>query len=295
MSDVKHTFERIIELSKQLHDCDKYWYCNVNEPSSRSDIIKKQMSTELLFPDDYITCMTVSNGFTVDFSSTTGYFHLYPVRNVNKNGKYSCFGWLSHRCLYFNPDTGEMFIEKQRYKYTPIMDFNAEILVPAEKYLSRQLELSKRRHELLDKQKDNPLRKYYDKFLEYREMGVHITLYPPASEEEICRWEADNVKLPESFRNWLLLTNGSIMDYQNYYSLDRIFRDKVCWSENEEENREFYYLATVDGCGTTILLDPENGVMSEFDHDHKDPWTVIDDLSDYFEEEFEWIEENDID
>ena len=88
----------------------------------------------------------------VDFSSSVGYFKLYPVSDYDITNNSICIGWMNHKCLYFNPQNGEFVIEHQRYNYTPINDFNNEILVPVVTYLERQLILSERRHELLKKQ-----------------------------------------------------------------------------------------------------------------------------------------------
>lgn len=292
MNDLKQTFVNIIELSKKLHESDENWYYKVAEPISRGEIMKIQQENNAILPDEFIKCMTVSNGFTVDFSSSVGYFHLYAAEKTAPQGKHSCIGWHNHKCLYYNSLTGEFFIENERYKYTPITDFNREILIPVENYLKQQLIYSERRHELLEKQKDNPLREYFDKFMEYRNSNQNITMYPPASEEEIADWEKEHVKLPEFYRNWMLLTNGCSIDFLVIYSLDHIFLEEVCWSEDEEENKEYWYLATTDGCGTCLLLDPESGKVFEFDHDSYDPWTEIDGLDLLFDDQLEYIEED---
>ena len=54
--------------------------------------------------------------------------------------------------------------------------------------------------------------------------------------------------------------------------------EEVCWSENDDENKKYWFLATTTGYGTYLLLDPENGKLFEFDHEDEDPWNEIDTL-----------------
>ena len=278
MTTIQQTFLQIIELSKKLNASDENWVYTVNEPVSEAELPGNKLRNGAILPEAYAECMKISNGFKVDFSSSVGYFSLDPVKDFDIKDNSICIGWINRNCLYFNPQNGEFVIEYQRYNYTPVNDFNNEILVPVVKYLERQLILSERRYELLKKQENNPLRKYFDKFIEYRDNEEDLVIYPPLTEEEINDWEETHVKLPETYRNWLLLTSKCYIGFKDFYDLEQVNLEEVCWSENDDENKKYWFLATTTGYGTYLLLDPENGKLFEFDHEDEDPWNEIDTL-----------------
>lgn len=290
MTAIQQTFLHIIDLSKRLNASDENWVSEVNEPVSKDELPVNQLKNGVILPEAYVECMKISNGFMVDFSSSVGYFKLYPVSDYDITNNSICIGWMNHKCLYFNPQNGEFVIEHQRYNYTPINDFNNEILVPVVTYLERQLILSERRHDLLKKQEKNPLRKYFDEFMKYRYNEKNIEIYPPLTEEEIHDWEETHTKLPETYRNWLLLTSKCSLGFKEFNDLEHVRLEEVCWSDNDDENREFWFLATTTGYGTCLLLDPESGKLFEFDHESDDPWYEIDSLDIILEDALDEME-----
>ena len=101
MNCVNQTFRHIIELSKKLHASDEYWLYTVNEPISKLELSLKHQKNGVMLPKAYTECISVSNGFMVDFSSPVGYFKLYPISDFDINKKLICIGWANHKCLYF--------------------------------------------------------------------------------------------------------------------------------------------------------------------------------------------------
>lgn len=53
--------------------------------------------------------------------------------------------------------------------------------------------------------------------------GRAFSFNPPASEEEIADWERKNgISIPESYKDWLRFSNGSMICWDCFYSLERL-------------------------------------------------------------------------
>ncbi len=118
-------FNQIIELSKEICKKADWWYYETHEPISRSEINRWYYKTGMPFPEEYIACLSVTNGFRVDFSSTVGYFHIAPFpsgeyleryfttemqkRSAQKISFKQSIGWINHRTIYYEVFTGKLF------------------------------------------------------------------------------------------------------------------------------------------------------------------------------------------
>lgn len=113
---------------------------------------------------------------------------------------------------------------------------------------------------------NNPL---YDKFLQIKEYCDKIEdlnidtykIFPSATKESICQWESENnAKLPEGYKNWLLLSNG----------LDVKSNGEICGVEEifelELPDYEGYYrIGAYIGDGSMLLIDKEGNFYKD-DH-----------------------------
>ncbi|SHM69888.1 SMI1/KNR4 family protein [Ruminococcus flavefaciens] len=270
MSAVTEVFSRIIELSKQLHEKADWWFYEINEPVSRVEISKHEYENDIVLPEAFRECLTVSNGFMVDHCSTVGYLELDKLtcaRHVTS--KRQCIGWIRGCCLYYDHQNGDFFIERERYKYDLINDFCQEVLIPAEEYLKKQLSASERKYELLEKQKDNPYREYYDIVVSFMNKGNEANIDPPVSEEEIAEWEkTNNILLPESYKNWLLLANGMFFDGWDLYSLDEVAEKADTWYE-EYEGEKYVFLASLTGCCDFLIGSVTTGKALELSEEYE--------------------------
>lgn len=271
------SLQRVIEKSRVIHEKADWWYYKTNAPLSRSEIRKWCRKTGVVLPEAYITCLTVSNGFTVDFASVVGWFHLEPFdpdrmldrfftaerkRMFEKGIPFkSCFGWMSHHCIYFDVFTGELFLEQERYHYTPITDFVSEILEPVIRHLEIETERAVRGKQLLLESRNNPMRPLYDELLKFVGDGalpnLNIMLQPPASEAEICRWEQENgIRLPCEYRDWLKLSNGSSFQYKFILRLEHL---RKAYPSEFIDGVEYMYLAGISGSFDYLMLNTQTG------------------------------------
>ena len=282
--------KRIMELSKELHACNRWWYYDADAPLARQEILNWCKENGHLLPEAYIACLTVAGRFVVDYCSTTGYFrverfHLdWPLdqyftadhkRQFEKKIPFKeCIGWLDHHCIYYDVFTRELFLEQQRYQYTPIRDFAAEILDPVIAYLEEQLTKQSVYRQLLEESKSNPLRPMYDQLLRFAGNGdvpaMGIQLEPPVSEEEIVRWEQENgMQLPAEYRNWIRISNGSEFHYRFILSLERL---RGAYRLEPIDGTEYVILAGISGCCDYLVFNSQTGeykVLTE-DHDLRD-------------------------
>lgn len=298
MSRITETLQRIVGLSKELSEKADRWYCDCHEPASRLDISKHEYEQDIILPDAFKECLTVSNGFMVDFCGQVGYLKLNGLKNTGAaiiDGERhipdkQCIGWLRGRCLYYDHHNGDFFIENERYKYDLITDFCQEVLDPAEAYLRKQLERSARKYELLDKQKDNPFREQYDELVSFNKEDTNVYLYPPASQEEISRWEQEHgITLPQEYKDWLLLSDGTFFNGFDVYSLDTLSEHL---DETEEyEGDTYIFLASLTGCCDFFMGNVKTGaamvLTEEFDWEDGE-----DTLIEYLNDKIEWYKED---
>ena len=172
-----------------------------------------------------------------------------------------CIGWLNHKCIYYDVFTRELFLEQQRYQYTPIRDFAAEILDPVIRYLEQELKMQPVYRQRMDENRQNPLTPMFDKLLKFAGNGdvpaMGIQLEPPASEEEIVRWEQENgMQLPAEYRNWIKLSNGSDFHYRFILSLERL---RKAYSLDPIDGTEYVILAGISGCFDYLVFNSKTG------------------------------------
>ncbi len=285
VKSMKNKFEYIISLSEKLADIDKFWYFKTNEPLNKKDIRKWCKSNGVYMPESFFTILTRTNGFCVDYSSTVGYFYInrFDVDSTTKSlysrtkeemlareyqhykNCHSCFGCLNHQCLYYNPYTGEIFIEKERYKYTLIEDFEKEILDEVISYLEKKVIRFERKEKLLEEnKKNNPMLEMYDKLLECRGNGDKINtgfdLYEPLTKEEIADWEKKhNIQLPQEYKDWLALSDGGSFANKWINSLENLHIENL--TIDTDEGKDYIIIASLSLSSDYLLLDPETSEL----------------------------------
>lgn len=284
------------------------WYYKTNEPLSCDDIKKWRKTCGIKLPEEYIACLTVTNGFTVDYCSTVGYFHIepfHPERPVERCFSDSqlssykrkvpfkaAFGWINHHCLYYDAFSGELFMEHERYHFTPIKDFAAEVLDPVIEHLETKLKNEAVYQKLLEKSKDNPLRPMYDELLGFAGDGelprMNILLDPPAAEEEIIKWEeANGMRLPEEYRNWLMISNGSYFENKFILSLDQLRKG---YKLDPIDGVEYVIIVGLTGSFDYLVFNSQTGEYAVFTEDYE-----LEEAAGFeeevFEDAFEYLEE----
>jgi len=285
VKSMKNKFEYIISLSEKLAGIDKFWYFKTNEPLNKKDIRKWCKSNGVSMPESFFTILTRTNGFCVDYSSTVGYFNIqkFDTDSTTKllysrtkeemlareydyyKNCHSCFGWLNHQCLYYNPYTGEIFIEKERYKYTLIEDFEKEILDEVISYLEKKVIRFERKEKLLEEnKKNNPMLEMYDKLLECRGNGDKINtgfnLYEPLTKEEIADWEKKhNIQLPQEYKDWLALSDGGSFANKWINSLENLHIENL--TIDTDEGKDYIIIASLSLSSDYLLLDPETSEL----------------------------------
>ncbi|MBR3899953.1 MAG: SMI1/KNR4 family protein [Ruminococcus sp.] len=312
VKSMKNKFEYIISLSEKLAGIDKFWYFKTNEPLNKEDIRKWCKSNGVSLPESFVTILTRTNGFCVDYSSTVGYFNInrFDVESTTKSlysrtkeemlareydyykNCHSCFGWLNHQCLYYNPYTGEIFIEKERYKYTLIEDFEKEILDKVISYLEKKVIRFERKERLLEEnKKNNPMLEMYEKLLELRGNSDNINtgfdLYEPLTKEEISDWEKKhNIQLPQEYKDWLALSDGGRFADKWINSLENLRIENLII--DTDEGKDYIVIASLSLSSDYLLLDPETSelVVVTDDGDLEEGDFVYD----IFEQGFEYLE-----
>lgn len=285
VKSMKNKFEYIISLSEKLAGIDKFWYFKTNEPLNKKDIRKWCKSNGVSMPESFFTILTRTNGFCVDYSSTVGYFNIqkFDTDSTTKllysrtkeemmareydyyKNCHSCFGWLNHQCLYYNPYTGEIFIEKERYKYTLIEDFEKEILDEVISYLEKKVIRFERKEKLLEEnKKNNPMLEMYDKLLECRGNGDKINtgfdLYEPLTKEEIADWEKKhNIQLPQEYKDWLALSDGGSFANKWINSLENLHIENL--TIDTDEGKDYIIIASLSLSSDYLLLAPETSEL----------------------------------
>ena len=305
-------FQKIMDLSGRLKELDGKWYVKTNAPAVKEEILKWNWENYAHMPEEYIHILTLTNGFCVDYDSEVGYFTLYSFStdsDVNdlynrsleemKERKYSSyenckpsFGWINHKMLYYNPYTAEMFIEKERYKYEKIENFEKEILDEVIRYLETKVKRFEQKEKLLKIAATNPLKEMYDELLKYREEKdedfSRIDIYEPLSKEEIAAWEKENhTRLPEDYKNWLQLSNGASFGNKYIYSLEQVDTKELAMGPDDEKG--YIVIADLSGASDILVFDPETAELFVLDDDgdiREGDFEI-----DIFEDGFEYLED----
>jgi hypothetical protein len=312
IESMREKFEYIISMSKKLAEMDNQWYYKTFEPLSEDSIRKWCKDNGAYLPEVLIMILTRTDSFCVDYASTTGYFHITSFStemtteelfgrtrekmlardyDYYKNCQV-CFGWLHGQCLYYNPYTGEMFIEKERYQYTPIEDFEKEILDKVISWLEKKIVRFESKDALLSATIDNPLREQYEKLLEYRgdsgELNTSVVVYEPLSADEIAEWETSHgIQLPQEYKDWLLLSDGADFSFKHIYSLEDLDPDNP--AIGPDDDKEYIIIANLSGFSDCLVFDPDTAELFVLTDDGERE--EGDFVSDIFEDGFEYLEE----
>lgn len=304
MSNITDALKHIIILGKQICEKDEWCHMKCAEPHTMAEILAHEAKLGIKIPDAVKEILTVSDEIYID---GCGLMHFYGLKNCSLQGtgegayipKYLTIGSVigaKGGSIYADLNTGILSVKVEPFVYEPVRDLCKDILEPYEKRLKKYLSALERKDELLEKQKDNPFREYYDTLVSYnkRESGSDsiyppVTIYPPASEEDISSWEKENnVVLPESYKNWVLLSNGTFFNGWDVYSLDDIDLEEMT---EEYDGEKYICLASLTGCCDFLLGGVETGKAVELSEDFE-----VDDGEDslmfHLENMIEWYEED---
>ncbi len=305
---VTEKLRHIITLSRELHDNARWWYLKAGEPLTRDEIKAWSRREGVKMPEAYIACLTVANGFCVDYASTVGYFDIeqlrvgYSVKDsfspdyqrmiAQRKPVKKCFGFINHKCLYYDLFSGEIFIEHKRYEYTPVRDFAVEILDPVIVYLETELRRQPEYARLLAESADNPMRALYDELMKYAGDGelpeMNIVVQPPAPEEEIVRWERENgMALPQEYRDWLKLSNGTCFANKTIVSLDGLRKEL---SLDPIDGVEYVIIAGISGSFDYLVFNSQTGDYAVLTEDFELEETAGFE-AEIFEDGFEFLED----
>ncbi len=299
----------ICRLSDALAQQDAQWTAETAPPVSECEIAAFEQANDVVLPEEYKVCLCCSNGFKVGFSSRTGDVHFYSLQQIQRAKErtiqfatsqaeidrklsHLSIGWHNHRMLYFDVSHGTLLIEKVRYQYEAVTDLYGELLQGTVEHLARSLQLILAGKALLAQRADNPYRKYYDRLSALKAgYGADISFCPPVSDAEIRRWEQEQgVVLPDRYKQWLRLSNGSTFGNTELYSLDRIARYRA--DEIRDSSGQVYLcFAAISGCFDYLMFHPETGAVRMLTEDFE--WR--DDISMeelLFERPMEYIEED---
>lgn len=312
ISAISRKFDRILALAKELSGMDRLWYYEAGAPLDQAEITAWCKENAAHLPEAYVTLLSRANGFCVDYASKSGYFSILAFQtSETANGLYSrtaddlrareykgyqhCragFGWLHGQMLYYNPYTGEMFLETERSHYQKIADFETEILDRVIQYLEVKVTRFARKDALLETNRNNPFRADYDQLLAYRgddaALNSGIVLYEPLTGSEIADWEhAHSIRLPEDYKNWLLLSDGGRFANITIYGLEMLEPDDTI--NDPDSDAAYIILASLSGSSDCLVFDPETGELFVFTDDGE--IGEGDFAYDIFEEGFAYLEE----
>lgn len=269
------------------------------------EILAHEAALGIKIPNALKEILTVSNELTID---GCGLMHFYRLENCSLHGtgegayipKYLTIGsviGVKGGSIYADLTTGIISVKADTSVYVPVGDFCNDILVPYENRLRKHLAALERKDELLEKQRDNPFREYYDTLVGYNEnafgKGKHYPpaiLYPPASEEEISAWEQENnIVLPESYKNWILLSNGTGFNGWGVDSLDEV-KNNLTDGTMEFDEGTYVLLASLTGGCDYLLGNIRTSEALELSEEYET--SVGDDsLIDHLTYQMEWYEE----
>lgn len=94
--------------------------------------------------------------------------------------------------------------------------------------------------------------------------GRAFSFAPPASEEEIADWERKNgISIPESYKDWLRFSNGSVIDWDCFYSLEQLI---VGINIEGVVNNDLVIIGNMIGNGTFICFSRTTNKICREDH-----------------------------
>ncbi len=312
ITSAMNKFEHIMDLSKKLAELDGKWYVKINEPVDKEEVQKWCEANYAYMPEEYVNMLTLTNGFCVDFASEVGYFTFYSfsadsdverlynrTREEMQERKFTSyenckpsFGWLDHKMLHYNPYTGEIFIERERYQYEKIENFEKEILDEVIRYLETKVKRFEQKDELLKAAASNSYKEMYDELLRYKEEKEEdfsrITIYEPLSKQEISAWERKHyMKLPKAYKDWLRLSNGASFGNKFIYPLEEVNTEEPAIGPDNEKG--YIVIADLSYSSDILVFDPETAQLFVLDDDgdiREGDFEI-----DIFEDGFEFLED----
>ena len=121
-------------------------------------------------------------------------------------------------------------------------------------------------------EKSNPLYELFCTISDYcdkiEEANYNLyKLFSPVSIADIENWESShNAKLPEGYKNWIMLSNGFEMGSSaNIFPLERIFKFPFPECLELDSSEDYYDIGDFIGDGSELLSD-KNGNFYELDH-----------------------------
>ena len=194
--------------------------------------------------------------------------------------------------IYYNPYTGETYLEKERSKYTPIEDFEKEVLDEAICYLEKMVMRFERKDQLLAENINNPMREMYDSVVELIEKegepNYSTIVYEPLTQNEIAHWEKEhNIILPQDYKDWLLLSNGLCFADKTIYGLEELDTDNTVIGP--DDGKDYIMIASLSGYSDCLVFDPETSELLAIDDDGETE--EGDFVYHIFEGGFEYLEE----
>ena len=290
IESMQKKFEQIIELGQRLSELSKKWKLEIHEPVDVKELSKWCESNGVYLPDVYTMILACTNGFGISYDSID-YINIYHF-DVSKttNDLYqrtreemlrreydpyiNCkpsLGWSNHQMLHYNPYTGELFIERERYKYDPVEDFEKEVLDVAIHYFETQERRLSQKDQTKDANKSNPMMKWYNKVLASKddpELNSDAVLFEPVPKKEITAWEKKNaIKLPKDYKNWLMLSNGLEFADKIVYKLEELDLENPV--TGPEDGKEYIVIASLSGASDCLVFDPATKEVFELTDDGK--------------------------
>ena len=277
IDSLKKKIEQITELGRKLSELSKKWKLEIHDPIDMEELAKWCESNGVYLPDVYVTILSCTNGFSISCDSID-YINIYRfdtnettddkyqrTREEMLGREYDCYinckpslGWSNYLMLHYNPYTAELFIERERYKYDPIEDFEKEVLDEAIRYFETQEKRLSQKGQSKDANKSNPMMKWYDKVtasIDDPELNSDAVLFEPVPKKEIAAWEKKNgIKLPRDYKNWLMLSNGLEFADRIVYKLEELDLENPV--TGPKDGKEYIVIASLSGASDCLVFYP---------------------------------------
>ncbi len=292
MSDITETLAEICSLAEQLQEQDLWWHFRKSPPAALKEVRDCEYRLQMKLPKELKECLQMSNGIEICFDYPHSVLSLYSLEAIcrmtdDPKKERIYFGHAGYE-MYFHRTTGKILIEHERYQYDETEDFHTEVLQTVLLKMQNALMQIMRRDALLACQQQNPYRKYYDQLLSiYQQDQSVVTFCPPATEHEIVEWEKkNNAVLPQAYKDWLMLSNGSQFGHKHLLSLEQIetYRSSPVYRDGVE----YLTLVLLTGCFDHLMCNSQTGEMCILteDFEWEELWSFDGEV---FEEEIEYI------
>lgn len=293
-NEIVELFEQICRTAQQLSDNDPQWSFKQSPPLTPKKIRDFEYETGIVLPREYKVCLQYAG----EFWMTHYYLRFYDLDMIIRLKEYADikkentigFGCIDIKSLQFDHRTGQLYMNYTNVHDSKLEPLNfREVLSETLEYLQNKLKRLLDGKRLLQNQLDNEFRDLYDRLCALNTYDqTYFYHAPPVTEEEICEWEKKHsIHLPDDYREWLKLTNGSSGGSTELYSLDAITE----WFEYsyDEDVRKLIVFGSIIGDGTDLVFDSENGDIIVADHGGEEFYE--DDLCSIIEEMITFLDE----